>query len=275
MHLEIAGRTDVGMKRKHNEDNFVLLPDENVVCVADGMGGHSCGEVASEIAVTEIAEFFRMTSEDDEVTWPFRMDKTRDYDENRISVAIKQANRRIFMTGQSNPRQKGMGTTVVSVYFKGSQAIVAHVGDSRVYKFSAREQTLKQVTEDHSLLNDYIRSKKLVTPEEIKNFPHKNVIVRALGMRDNVAVDVSRHDLSDGDTFLLCSDGLSGMINDDFMEQTLRTELDLKVAADKMIAGANAAGGNDNITCVLARWREADGENTFVATPDGHVTRAN
>lgn len=273
MHLEIAGRTDVGMKRNHNEDNFILLPDNNLVCVADGMGGHASGEVASEIAVTEIAEFFKMTSDDDEVTWPFRMDKTRDYDENRLAVAIKQANKQIYTTSQDNPAKRGMGTTIVAVYFKDNDAIVAHVGDSRVYRYTEADKKLTQVTEDHSLLNDFIRSKKLVTPEEIKNFPNKNVILRAVGIKSNVVVDVSRLHLNEHDTFLLCSDGLSGMIDDNFMQDVLSKEHDLMTAVDKLIAAANAAGGNDNVTCVLARWNSADGENTCVAKPDSHIVR--
>lgn len=261
MYLEVAGKTDVGMKRDHNEDNFLLLPEENVFCVADGMGGHSSGEVASQIAVNEIAEFFKMTSEDDEVTWPFKMDRARSYDENRISVAVKLANARIFETSQRNSRQRGMGTTVVAIYCKDREVFVAHVGDSRVYRYIAAEQRLEQITEDHSLLNDYIRAKKL-TPEEIANFPHKNVIVRALGMKDNVAVDVSRVAPAENDTFLLCSDGLSGMIDDAQMQEILRTEPDLARATEKMIAGANAAGGTDNVTCVLVRWHEADGQTS-------------
>ncbi|MDR0966988.1 MAG: Stp1/IreP family PP2C-type Ser/Thr phosphatase [Myxococcales bacterium] len=265
MHLEVVGKTDVGRKRDHNEDNFLLLPEENVFCVADGMGGHSSGEVASQIAVTEIGEFFKMTSEDDEVTWPFRMDKAYGYDENRISVAIKLANMRIFETSRRNSKQHGMGTTVVAVYCKDRAAFVAHVGDSRVYRYIAAEQRLVQVTEDHSLLNDYIRAKRL-TPEEIANFPHKNVIVRALGMKDSVLVDVARVEPKENDTFLLCSDGLSGMISDEQMQEILRTESDLARATEKLIAGANAAGGTDNITCVLLRWHEAD----MPALPFGH-----
>lgn len=265
MHLEVAGRTDVGMKRDHNEDNFLLLPEENVFCVADGMGGHSSGEVASQIAITEIAEFFKMTSEDDEVTWPFKMDKARSYDENRISVAIKLANVRIFEMSRRNSNQRGMGTTVVALYCKGKEAFIAHVGDSRVYRYIAAEQRLTQITEDHSLLNDYIRAKRL-SPEEIETFPHKNVIVRALGMKDNVIVDVSRVKPSENDTFLLCSDGLSGMINDGQMQEILRRESDLEQATEKMIAGANAAGGVDNVTCVLVRWHSAD----TPPLPQGH-----
>jgi Serine/threonine protein phosphatase len=274
MYLEVAGRTDVGMIRKHNEDNFILLPDENLFCVADGMGGHACGEVASEMAVTEIAEFFKTTSEDDEVTWPFRMDKDRTYDENRIAVAIKLANRRIYEKSQRNPQQRGMGTTIVSVYCKDNEVIVAHVGDSRIYRYIMSEKKLVQVTEDHSLLNDYIRTGKLKTPEQIKKFPHKNVILRALGIKENVVVDVSKISPGEGDTFLLCSDGLSGMIDDAMMQSILSSESDLKVAVDKMISGANANGGKDNVTCVLVRWHNGEGRNICTSIPETATVRS-
>lgn len=253
MLLEVAGKTHVGMKRNHNEDNFLLLPEENFFCVADGMGGHSSGEIASKIAVTEVAEFFRMTSGDHDATWPFKMEKGRSYDENRLATAIKLANSRIHESSQAETRYRGMGTTVVAAYFAGNAALVGHVGDSRAYRFLAADQQLVQLTEDHSLLNDYIKAKKL-TAEEIENFPHKNVIVRALGMKDTVAVDVSRVEPQENDVFLLCSDGLSGMLPDARMAEILSRQPDLDKAASQLIDAANAAGGQDNITCVLVRW---------------------
>ena len=251
MRIEVAGHTHVGMKRNHNEDNYLILTDENLCCVADGMGGHSSGEIASKIAVEELAEFFRMTSRDEDATWPFKMDKARNYDENRLATGIKLANKSIFDKASADQKYKGMGTTIVSVHFTNAAAYVGHVGDSRVYFF--REGTLKQVTEDHSLLNDYLKAKKL-TPEEIENFPHKNVIVRALGMKDNVQVDVSRFEPQEGDIFLLCSDGLSGMVTDAQMQEVLSRTTELEKACSQLIDLANAAGGNDNVTCVLARF---------------------
>jgi len=254
MRIEVAGVTHVGMKRNHNEDNYLLLPDENLCCVADGMGGHSSGEIASKIAVEELAEFFRLTSQDLEATWPFKMDKARNYDENRLATGIKLANKSIFERACNEVRYKGMGTTIVTLHFANSVAYVGHVGDSRVYFF--RQGTLHQVTEDHSLLNDYLKAKKL-TPEEIENFPHKNVIVRALGMKESVIVDVARVEPRQGDLFLLCSDGLSGMVTDPQMQDVLQRTSDLEKACSQLIDLANAAGGNDNVTCVLARYHEA------------------
>lgn len=251
MRIEVAGTTHVGMKRNHNEDNYLVAPEENLFCVADGMGGHSSGEIASKIAVEELGEFFRMTSRDGDATWPFKMDKSRNYDENRLATGIKLANKSIFEKANNEAKYKGMGTTIVSVHFVNNTAYVGHVGDSRVYFF--RNGVLTQVTEDHSLLNDYLKAKKL-TPEEIEHFPHKNVIVRALGMKETVQVDVSRIDSQSGDIFLLCSDGLSGMVSDAQIQEILARTTDLEKACTQLIDMANAAGGTDNVTCVLARY---------------------
>jgi serine/threonine protein phosphatase PrpC len=252
MRIEVSGQTHVGMKRNHNEDNLLLLPEERLFIVADGMGGHSSGEIASKIAVEELAEFFRMTSQDQDITWPYKMDKSKNYDENRLATGIKLANVRIHQKASAEHKYKGMGTTIVSVYFANEgQVLVGHVGDSRVYCF--RDGVLKQITEDHSLLNDYLKAKKL-TPEEIEAFPHKNVIVRALGMKDNVVVDVNRVEPRPGDVYLLCSDGLSGMVPDAQIQQILQGQRDLQKAAAMLIDAANANGGNDNVTCVLARF---------------------
>jgi protein phosphatase len=253
MRVSVAGNTDVGQKRDHNEDSFLLLPEENLFCVADGMGGHASGEVASRIAVEEMAEFFRMTGRDEEATWPFKMDKTYGYDENRVVTAVKLANLRIHERAQTDIRLKGMGTTLVSTFFtKSNLALVGHVGDSRVYLY--RQGAIKQITEDHSLLNDYIKAKKL-TQQEIDNFPHKNVIVRALGMQATVKVDLIRQELEEGDILLLCCDGLSGMVTDQRMADLVRASGgDLKRAVQALIDAANEAGGVDNITVVLAQY---------------------
>ncbi len=251
MRIEVAGITHVGMKRNHNEDSYLLLPEEALFCVADGMGGHSSGEIASKIAIEELSEFFKLTSRDEEATWPFKMDKNRNYDENRLTTGIKLANVRIFERANSENKYKGMGTTIATVHFASKLAYVAHVGDSRVYSF--RNGSLKQLTEDHSLLNDYLKAKRL-TADEIEAFPHKNVIVRALGMKDTVQIDIVKLDPQDGDLFLLCSDGLSGMVSDNHIQKTLVKSAELQAACAQLIDLANSAGGSDNVTCVLARY---------------------
>ncbi len=253
MRLSVAGNSHVGLKRTHNEDAFLLLPEERLYCVADGMGGHASGEVASRIAVEEMAEFFRMTGRDEEATWPFPMDRTRNYDENRLLTGMKLANLRIHERAQSDERLKGMGTTLVCLYLLTSQdaALVGHVGDSRAYLY--RGGALAQLTEDHSLLNDYIKARKL-TSAEIESFPHKNVIVRALGMKETVEVDLLRQELRPGDVVMLCCDGLSGMVPGPRMAEIIRSGLgDLKRTNQALIDAANDAGGADNITCVLVQ----------------------
>jgi protein phosphatase len=255
MRITCAGTTDVGRKRTHNEDAFLLLAEESLFCVADGMGGHASGEVAARIAVEEMAEFFRMTGRDEEATWPYKLDPARGYDENRLLTGVKLANLRIFERAATDARLRGMGTTIVATYLPrdGEAALVGHVGDSRAYLW--RRGALRQLTEDHSLLNDYRRTRAL-SPEEIQAFPHKNVIVRALGMKDAVEVDLLRVDVEDADLLLLCSDGLSGMVPDARIADVLRaTAGDLRHAAQALVDEANASGGADNVTCVLVQVR--------------------
>lgn len=255
MKLIASGQTNVGRKRAHNEDNLLLVEAENLFVVADGMGGHASGEVASQIAVESVGDFFRRTSENDEVTWPYKEEKGLRYEENRLVTAIKLANQRVFETASSDKALKGMGTTIVSALFTDGTAYMGHVGDSRAYRI--REGAIEQITEDHSLLNDYIKANKL-TPEEIEAFPHKNVIVRALGMRDTVRVDISRLNPQNGDVFLLCSDGLSGMVKDpDMLSIVEAANGDLDAAATALIASANENGGIDNSTVILIKITEA------------------
>ena len=249
MKIRFAGSSHVGMKRQANEDNFFLLGKENLYVVADGMGGHSSGEVASQIAVEALANFFVDTSRDTEITWPFREDKALGYDENRLMTGIRLSNRRVFEMAQSDLRFRGMGTTIVGMSCGSEGALFGHVGDSRGY--CIREDGIFQLTEDHSLLNDYMKVHAL-TPEEIEAFPHKNVIVRALGMKDDVAVDLIPVIPRVNDIYLLCSDGLSGMISDEVIWSSVRENRDdLEKACQDLIAKANAAGGTDNVTAVL------------------------
>jgi protein phosphatase len=250
MRVRFAGETNVGMKRAHNEDSFFLPESERLAIVADGMGGHASGEVASRMAVETISSFFKATQDEQQMTWPFKMDRGHRYDVNRMVTAIKLANLKIHEQAQKDPRCHGMGTTVVSTLFLDDAIVVGHVGDSRLYR--RREGSFEQITEDHSLLNDYIRMKHL-SPEEIAAFPHKNVIVRALGMKDTVQVDVHVDSPRLGDIYLLCSDGLSGMITDPQIAEILAEERDLDVLCERLITLANKNGGLDNITVVAIR----------------------
>jgi protein phosphatase len=252
--LRFAGDSNVGMKRAHNEDSFYLPESERLAIVADGMGGHASGEVASRMAVDTISGFFKVTQDDQQLTWPFKMDHGNRYDVNRMVTAIKLANLKIHEQAQKDPRCHGMGTTVVSTLFLDRALVVGHVGDSRLYR--RRDGSLKQITEDHSLLNDYIKMKNL-SADEIAAFPHKNVIVRALGMKDTVQVDVHVDAPALGDLYILCSDGLSGMVKDEELESIILEENDLDALCEKLVAAANKNGGLDNITVVAARVEEA------------------
>lgn len=246
-----AGVTDVGRKRTHNEDTFLMVDDESLYMVADGMGGHASGEVASKLAVQTMKEFFAATSADPEATWPYKMDKNVGYEENRLITGIKLANRRIYEASRQESRLRGMGTTLVSLLVTREGCLIGHVGDSRVYKW--RDGKLGQLTEDHSLLNDYKKMKEM-SEEEIAGFPHKNVIVRALGMKETVKVDTILDSPKMGDTYILCTDGLSGPLGDEKIESLLGSTKDLKSACKLLIDAANTLGGPDNITVVICQW---------------------
>ncbi len=248
--IETAGFTHVGMKRTLNEDSFSISEEERLFIVADGMGGHNSGEIASKIAIETITNFFKATSLDEDLTWPYNLDEGLSMAENRLRVSIRLANARIYEISKKNINFKGMGTTVVAAYLEDNIMYIGHVGDSRAYRF--RDGRLTQLTEDHSLLNQALKYRQM-SEEEIANFPQKNVIVRALGINEDVEVDLLRHRIELGDLYLLCSDGLSGMVSDSEMEEILRNTKDLKLAANLLIQHANAHGGNDNITVVLVR----------------------
>ncbi len=250
-NVKVAGETNVGMKRAHNEDTFSVFEEENLFVVCDGMGGHASGEVASQMAVQTLKTFFHETREDPEMTWPYKMDRSKRYQENRLITGIKLANLRINEASKRESKYQGMGTTIVSSFFVDEGVYLTHVGDSRIYRI--RGGIIEQVTEDHSLLNDYIKMKKL-SPDEIESFPHKNVIVRALGMKESVKVDSIFEIPHPGDIYLLCSDGLTDEVTDPVMQEIVSANSnDLQTACHELIEEGNKNGGHDNITVVLVR----------------------
>ena len=228
----------------------MLADDDNLYVVADGMGGHASGEIASRMAIDTLREFFRATAADPEATWPYKMDKARGYEENRLITGIKLANLRIYDAAQKDARLHSMGTTVVGILVVEDGVLVGHVGDSRVYRI--RDGKMQQLTSDHSLLNDYIKMKRL-SDDEIDNFPLKNVIVRALGMKSTVKVDTVLDRPEIGDIYVLCSDGLCGPVTDEEIQRIVTSQQDMQTAANRLIESANEAGGPDNITVVLAK----------------------
>ena len=235
MRLAAIGASDVGRKRRHNEDAFLVMPEAGLFAVADGLGGHASGEVASRMAVDELAT---------------RFGELEGHPEKRLRAAIELANDAIHRRSQADPHLSGMGTTLVAGHLaEGGTLTVAHVGDSRAYLF--RDGQLRGLTEDHSLLQDFIRQSR-PTPAEIEAYPHKNVIMRAVGMRETVEVDVSTVEVQEGDLLLLCCDGLFGMLPDEEMAEILRQEgSEILRANQLLIDAANRAGGADNVTSVL------------------------
>jgi protein phosphatase len=248
MKIRYAAKTDVGMKRTHNEDYFSLIEDEQLFIVADGMGGHASGEVASKMSAETVSEFYQRTKDED-ATWPYKMDRQLSYIENRLACGIKLANYKIYDAASRDIRFKGMGTTIVTSLVCGDKIYVAHVGDSRCYR--VRQGGIQQITRDHSLLEDYREAKPDMTEEEQRNFPHRNVITRALGMRETVQVDIKAHQIMDGDVYLMCSDGLSGMVDDPSILRIVSQAKSLERAVAELVDHANRAGGTDNITTLL------------------------
>jgi len=206
------------------------------------------GEVASKLSAETIGEFYQRTK-DEEATWPYKMDRSLSYTENRLVCSIKLANLRIFETSCRDIRYKGMGTTIVAGMVAGDKIYIGHVGDSRAYR--VRTNDVEQLTRDHSLLEDYKEAKPDMTEEEERNFPHKNVITRALGMRETVQVDIRAHQIVDGDTFVFCSDGLSGMVPDPQLQEIVASASSLERAVAELVDAGNRAGGTDNITVLV------------------------
>ena len=256
MRAFASGLTDVGLQRDHNEDSYAVLSEFDLFVVADGMGGHRAGDVASRLATDSITEFFRSTSRDD-ATWPIHFDANLTEDENRLLSGIMVANRRIFERSIRSRECAGMGTTVVGAVYsrKRNRFYVGHVGDSRAYR--VRGGTIQQLTRDHSLINDYLMAMPELTEEQRAELP-KNVITRALGMHDNVAVDLMSDEPNVGDVYLLCSDGLSGMLTDEQICEISTSARDTGEICRRLVSKANEHGGEDNITVLAIRFLEDD-----------------
>ncbi|WP_437965236.1 Stp1/IreP family PP2C-type Ser/Thr phosphatase [Sorangium sp. So ce260] len=248
--------TDVGLQRDHNEDSYAVLSEYDLFIVADGMGGHRAGDVASRLATESIADFFRSTSRED-ATWPFHFDTSLSEEENRLQAGIRVANRQIFERSIRSRDCAGMGTTVVGALFskKKNRIYVGHVGDSRAYR--VRKGSISQLTRDHSLFNDYIMAMPELTEEQRAELP-RNVITRALGMNDSVAVDLLSDEPQPGDVYLLCSDGLSGMLSDDQILHIVSSTEEVPEMCRRLIAKANENGGEDNITALVIRIDDQD-----------------
>ena len=238
--------TDVGMKRKANEDNFSSDSALGIFVVADGMGGHAAGEVASRIAVEEILGVLSQRVDDD-WTWPDHFDPSLSLEANRLRLAINIANEKIRGTTLERAECRGMGTTVVATMLEDNHCCIAHVGDSRAYLF--RGDNLELLTCDHSWVNDQLRQ-GLLTIEHVRNHPFRNVITQALGSGPDPRIDILELDLENKDLLILCSDGLNSMLTDGEIQQVVRDNIQntLDTLTLELIGAANRKGGDDNIT---------------------------
>lgn len=237
MNVLCFGKTDVGLKRSNNEDAFTVQPGLGLAVVADGMGGAAAGEVASRIFVDTAVEIFSDQASSEETA-------------DRVKRAFTLANQRILDHVAAHPADEGMGCTAEIFAVSGGEIVIGHVGDSRTYRM--RNGELKQLTVDHSLVQEQL-GQGLISPEEARRHPMRNVILRAVGTKEHVELDILRGKGMTDDVFLLCSDGLTDMIDDDEVLACMRSTGDLSAMADRLVDRAKAAGGKDNVTVALAR----------------------
>ena len=248
--IEVANISDTGLKRPHNEDSAVTDTALGLAVVADGMGGYKAGEVASAIAAQLILNEVRAGIANGDANT-----KVGSAGMSRATLVIRdavaKANAEVFRTAQEVPQCQGMGTTVVVVFYHGDKVSIAHVGDSRVYRLRGNE--FKQITRDHSLIQELI-DRGFFTPEEAAENTPKNLVTRALGIEQSVEVDVQEQDLQAGEIYLLCSDGLNDMVDDEEIHLTLsKYSANLVEAATELVRLANEKGGKDNVSVVLVR----------------------
>jgi PPM family protein phosphatase len=248
--VAFAGVTDVGRQRKHNEDCLLIKAEHGLFCVADGMGGHNAGDVASKLVATSLGNYFEATAAaaggdaaEGEAEYAALAPGAR-----RLAAGVSKANRDVFTISSTVQQHHGMGSTVVAIHLSEGMVHVAHVGDSRCYRIRDGEMT--QLTRDHSLINDALEMKPDLTKEELARLP-KNIITRALGMKDVVKVDVKSEPVLPGDAFLLCSDGLTGMVPVDQILDVIALASEPQEACELLIAEANDHGGTDNISAIL------------------------
>ncbi len=248
--LTFAAASDTGKVRNNNEDSYLLDPELELALVADGMGGHKSGEVASSLAVKvtrDKYESMRRTG-----MKPAQYNDKFSLESNQLGFAVQLANSVIYEAGNAGSENKGMGTTLSSALLNRTRLCIAHIGDSRVYLF--RRGVMQQLTEDHSLVMDHVR-KGLLTREQAEASPLQNILTRALGAQKTPAVDLVETELEEGDRLLLCTDGLFKAVKEPELLQTLKVQPDDQKACDALVASANAAGGPDNVTVAIGTVR--------------------
>lgn len=250
MQVEIGARTDKGCVRENNEDSYRVLPALNLLVLSDGMGGVAHGEVASAMAVDIIATHCKETAQ--QPTLPSLEEPRAEFSErtNRLVSGIQLANHMIYQSAQQNQDQRGMGATILAAWLSETRTSLAHVGDSRAYLL--RAGALEQLTADHSLVAEQVR-RGVLTPQQAEKSELQSVLTRALGTEEEIEVDADELALLDGDTLLLCSDGLTRMLPDQEIAATLQELPGAQEAADRLIELAKQHGGQDNITVIVAR----------------------
>lgn len=249
MKIRAAGKTDVGQVRQNNEDSYYIEESIGLFVVADGMGGHASGEVASRMAVDVIRDYYKSAGGSKPVQiGPYQKDLSEV--SNRLASAIRLANMAVYESSTRQPELQGMGTTVVAAQVDGKRLSIAHIGDSRLYL--VRAGNIEQLTDDHSIVYEQIK-RELITKEEAARSEMRNILTRALGTDNDVEVDLAEMTLVQDDILLLCSDGLSGMVDEETMLAVMTANSDPALACEKLVALANENGGKDNITVVIAR----------------------
>lgn len=250
MQIDTGARSEVGRVRNNNEDSYRMVPELNLYVLSDGMGGEAHGEVASAIAVDTVATHCLEAANN--FSAAFFGEPRGDLSEktNRLSSAVRLANHKIHEAASGDATRRGMGATILAAWIDGQRLSLVHVGDSRAYLL--RSGVLEQLTCDHSLVAEQVR-RGILTPQQADTSEMQSVLVRALGTHEDVEVDSDEHLLMDGDTLLLCSDGLTRMVTDPEIASTLITHSEAQAAADRLVELANEYGGEDNVTVVLAR----------------------
>ena len=253
--LEAHGQSDPGPVRKANEDRFISDPELRLFVVADGMGGHSAGEVASTLAIETIAGFIRRTEEDEEFSWPYGIEPGLSFPGNRLRTAIHLANRRVFRAAERYDEYTGMGTTVVGALISGPRLSVANIGDSRLYIFSGGQLT--QITRDDTWAATVLAAQSGTDPRALPPASMRRVLTNAIGAREQADVRLSEHDLVTGDVILLCSDGLHSALDDGTITAVLDGNGAPSETVGKLLQTALAQGARDNITAVVVRYNGA------------------
>ncbi len=251
--LTVATQTTPGAVRPNNEDSLLWDPQLGLIAVADGMGGHNAGEVASRMALDVLQRFLEDSSGDKTMQWPFGYDGSVSMPVNRLRTAVKMANRDVLRTSEERPEYSGMGTTLTAALAAGPRLVVANVGDSRLYSYIRATGEFRQRTRDDSLVG-MLSDAPGVDLATLEGHPMKHLLTNVLGRRVELKVHIDEITMTDGEVLLLCSDGMHGSVTDDAMKKVLDAEDNLQRAADILVNAALDGGSRDNISVVLARY---------------------